>query len=214
MADNPPFEIIENNCISQRLDTFRALFILTCEDEGIPQTPDALDQLGKEGIQDLALNVLHALLKLPCTRLLSSKSHHGTIRSDLLKLNSAISSNNYDFDQIKPVLNAALDSKPDIYSALLEPASPCAISYSFQQSSHFYAGSFLNPEYRENATYLKNGTTQLRESILNIPECFRENETVGAGISSWVHRFDAVAKCYTADDGKERERERSPYLNA
>lgn len=165
------------------------------------------------GIQDLALNILHALLKLPSTRLLSSKSYHGTIRSDLLKLNSAISSDNYDFDRIKPVLNAVLDGKPDseiwdqVYSALPETASPRAMSYSSQQSSYFHAGSFPNSEYRQNVTYLKNGTAQLRESTLNISEPFRENETVGAGISSWVHRFDAVAKCYTADDGKERERE-------
>lgn len=49
--------------------------------------------------------------------------------------------------------------------------------------------------------------SQFCESTLNIPNSIRDNETVGAGISSWVHRLDAVAKCYTADDGKERERE-------
>lgn len=49
--------------------------------------------------------------------------------------------------------------------------------------------------------------SRLYESTLNIPNLIRENETVGVGISSWVHRFDAVAKCYTADDNKERDRE-------
>jgi serine/threonine protein kinase len=49
--------------------------------------------------------------------------------------------------------------------------------------------------------------SQLYESTLHIPKLIRDNETVGAGISSWVHRLDAIAKCYTADDNKERDRE-------
>lgn len=49
--------------------------------------------------------------------------------------------------------------------------------------------------------------SQLYESVLNIPKLIRDNETVGAGLSSWVHRLDAVAKCYTADDNKGRDRE-------
>lgn len=49
--------------------------------------------------------------------------------------------------------------------------------------------------------------SRFSESPLNIPNSIRENETVGAGISSWVHRLDAVAKCYTAGDNKERDRE-------
>lgn len=48
---------------------------------------------------------------------------------------------------------------------------------------------------------------QLYESIAHIPKLIKDNETVGAGISSWVHRLDAVAKCYTSNDGKERDRE-------
>jgi serine/threonine protein kinase len=47
--------------------------------------------------------------------------------------------------------------------------------------------------------------SRFSESTLYIPNSIRENETVGAEISSWVHRLDAVAKCYTADDNKERE---------
>lgn len=49
------------------------------------------------------------------------------------------------------------------------------------------------------------------ESILPIPSSVRDNETVGAGLSSWVHRLDAVAKCYTSGNEKDREREVAVY---
>jgi len=49
--------------------------------------------------------------------------------------------------------------------------------------------------------------SQLYKTALNIPKLIRDNETVRAGLSSWVHRLDAVTKCYTADDNKERDRE-------
>lgn len=217
MADRPPLEMTENNHIGKSLDAFRALFISMCEGQGIPHTSDALGQLGKEDIQDLAFSIIHALLKLPSTRLLNSKSHHGTIRADLLQLNSNISSEHYDLDRIKPVLNAVLSGKPDgeiwdqVYSAGLEAASPREISHSFQQSSVFHAGSLPDPEYPQIDTIPQDGITQVYESKLNISKFFRGNETVGAGISSWVLRLDAVAKCYTAADGKEREREIAVY---
>lgn len=51
----------------------------------------------------------------------------------------------------------------------------------------------------------------MEESILPIPNCIRDNETVGAGLSSWVHRLDAVAKCYTSGNEKDREREIAVY---
>ncbi|KAJ2898568.1 hypothetical protein MKZ38_003813 [Zalerion maritima] len=53
--------------------------------------------------------------------------------------------------------------------------------------------------------------SQFYESTLHIPDSIRDNETVGAGLSSWVHRLDAVAKCYTSDDGKAKDREIAVY---
>ncbi|KAJ2897253.1 hypothetical protein MKZ38_004833 [Zalerion maritima] len=47
--------------------------------------------------------------------------------------------------------------------------------------------------------------SQFYDSTLNIPNSIRGNETVGAGISSWVHRLDAVAKCYSNINDKDKE---------
>ncbi|KAF5022510.1 hypothetical protein F66182_5412 [Fusarium sp. NRRL 66182] len=47
----------------------------------------------------------------------------------------------------------------------------------------------------------------METSSINIPSHMRGNKTVGAGLSSWVLRLDAVAKCYSSaeDDYKARE---------
>lgn len=49
------------------------------------------------------------------------------------------------------------------------------------------------------------------ESILPTPDSVRDNETVGAGLSSWAHRPDAVAKCYAP--GRKLERGKSLYTS-
>lgn len=40
---------------------------------------------------------------------------------------------------------------------------------------------------------------------VDIPHRIRENSTIGTGLSSWVLRVDAVAKCYTRHVEKEKE---------
>lgn len=148
MADQSQSEIIESNPIGKGLDAFRASFNSICGDGSIPSTLDALGQLVEEGkklmfiwdcpglmpnadIQNLALDLLSALRNLPAVRLLRSKTNHNTLRNDLLKLNSAISSDNFDFDRIKPLLIAALADKPDdseiwgqVYNAVIESTPP------------------------------------------------------------------------------------------
>ncbi|RSL57393.1 hypothetical protein CEP54_008311 [Fusarium duplospermum] len=51
----------------------------------------------------------------------------------------------------------------------------------------------------------------LQESVVQVPYHIRHTETVGAGLSSWVHRLDAVVKCYMSDRGDERKREIAVY---
>ena len=45
--------------------------------------------------------------------------------------------------------------------------------------------------------------SQLYESILYILNLIHENETIRAGISSWIHQLDTVAKYYTANNNRE-----------
>lgn len=46
---------------------------------------------------------------------------------------------------------------------------------------------------------------------VEVPDTILENEVVGYGISSWVLRFDAVAKCYLSKEPHLREREIAVY---
>ncbi|KAM4056757.1 protein tyrosine kinase domain-containing protein [Hirsutella rhossiliensis] len=46
---------------------------------------------------------------------------------------------------------------------------------------------------------------------VEVPDAILENEVVGYGISSWVLRFDAVAKCYLSTEPHLREREIAVY---
>ncbi|KAK3933656.1 hypothetical protein QBC46DRAFT_275334 [Diplogelasinospora grovesii] len=105
MTDRSRLRIIEEKPIGNGLDAFRASFN---ESRSIPGTADALGQLGREDLQNLSLGLLSALLNLPAVRQLASTAGYGTIRNDLLKLISAVASDNFDFDRIKPLLNAAL----------------------------------------------------------------------------------------------------------
>ena len=78
-------------------------------------------------IQTLTIGLLSALLTLPAIRFLRSKTSHGNLSSDLLKLISAVTSDNFHFDRIKPLLTAALTDNRDnaliwdqVYNAVTE----------------------------------------------------------------------------------------------
>lgn len=43
------------------------------------------------------------------------------------------------------------------------------------------------------------------QSTLDVPDSIRGAEPIGAGLSSWALRLDAVAKCYTDCDARARE---------
>ncbi len=167
--EQPQSKIIEENPIGKGLDVFRFSFKSFCEERRIYCSIDALDQLGRDGkttgiclsnprlinidIQKLTLELLFALQNLPPIRLLDSKITHGTLRSDLLKLISAVISNNVDFDHIKPLLSAALADDLDdklvwgqVYNAVTESTPPPRPIASFLQQTPLLrnTGSFVN----------------------------------------------------------------------
>ncbi|KEZ45484.1 hypothetical protein SAPIO_CDS1802 [Scedosporium apiospermum] len=89
LADQPWWEVIKGNPLKNVLDPFRASFNTIYGGRSTSGAPDALDQFGSQG------------------------TGPGKLRSYLLKLNSAVSCDDFDFDCIKPLLNAALADPPN-----------------------------------------------------------------------------------------------------
>ncbi|KAH6705767.1 hypothetical protein EV126DRAFT_457884 [Verticillium dahliae] len=88
--------IIKDNPIGNGLDAFRASFVSVCEGADASRAPDAIDRLSHE-----AAGLLH------------SKTGRGTLRANLLKLIAAITSDDFDFDRIKPLLRLTVADEPD-----------------------------------------------------------------------------------------------------
>ncbi|KAK4095776.1 hypothetical protein N658DRAFT_570173 [Parathielavia hyrcaniae] len=163
MADQPQSEIIKDNSIGNGLDTFRTSFNTVCTDKEILWTLDALGQLDLEDLQNLALDLLSALQSLRASRLLRSSGSGKNLFSDLSRLNSAVNSNGFDLDRIKPLLNAALaDHLEDaliwerVYDAATESTPPPRpIASSLQQTpwlrnTSSFANSSEHREYVDN----------------------------------------------------------------
>ncbi|KAK4245555.1 hypothetical protein C7999DRAFT_42898 [Corynascus novoguineensis] len=88
-------EIIKQNPIGNGFEGFRALYRSVCNSKSIPCTFDALGQLDLED-------------SLRASRLLRSRGSGKNLFSDLSRLNSAVNSDDFDLDRIKPLLNASL----------------------------------------------------------------------------------------------------------
>jgi len=111
-------------------------------------------------LQNLVLDLLFALRNVSAVRFLRSKAGHGTLRNDLLKLNSAVSSDGFDLDRVKPLLKAAIADDPDdtaiwgqVYHAVTESTPPHrSIASSLQQTPWLHnTSSFANSsEYRQD----------------------------------------------------------------
>ncbi|KAK0728902.1 hypothetical protein B0T26DRAFT_810694 [Lasiosphaeria miniovina] len=112
MADQQ-LNIIKDNPIGNGLDAFRASFSSVCEGAGVLYTPDALEQLGQEDLQNLALDLLIALQSLRVSRQLRSSGRDRNLLSDLSRLNSAVNSDDFDLDYIKPLLKCAIADNID-----------------------------------------------------------------------------------------------------
>ncbi|KAH6869569.1 hypothetical protein B0T10DRAFT_418334 [Thelonectria olida] len=130
MGGQPQSKIIEDNPIGNGLDAFRASFNSICKGAGISCTPDALDQLGQEDLQNLIIDLLLALQSLRISRLLRSTGSGKNLLSDLSRLNAAINLDDFDLDRIKPLLRLTLAGEPDaliwkqVYDAVTESTPP------------------------------------------------------------------------------------------
>ncbi|KAM7201375.1 hypothetical protein V8F33_003475, partial [Rhypophila sp. PSN 637] len=136
--------VIKSNPIGEGLNTFRDSFNFVCDNSGVSRTRDALEQLCHEGekasadlpnmavdyfadLQNIVRVFLRAAQNLPAADLLSAKTSPGTLRDDLLRLEFSLRADEFDFDRIKPLLNAALADHIDdalvwdqVYNAVTE----------------------------------------------------------------------------------------------
>ncbi|KAH7021588.1 LOW QUALITY PROTEIN: uncharacterized protein B0I36DRAFT_394304 [Microdochium trichocladiopsis] len=152
MTNPPQSKIIKENPIGKGLDAFRASFHSVCEGASLPT-------LSREDLQNLTLILLSTLQILPASRLLRSSGSGKNLFSDLSRLNSAVNSDNFDLDSIKPLLRSAIADDNDaliwkeVYNAVTEPTPPPQpIASSLQQTPWLHnTSSFANSsEYRKD----------------------------------------------------------------
>ncbi|KAL2187716.1 hypothetical protein L209DRAFT_708640 [Thermothelomyces heterothallicus CBS 203.75] len=150
MANLSRSEIIKQNPIGNSLEAFRDLYRSVCDNKSIPYAPDTLDQLDHKGRISIASMPL-----APLTDIQIGKDLYG----DLLRLTSAVFSDDSDLDRIRALLKAALADNLDdelvwsrVYDAVTESTPPLRpITSSLQQTLWLYnTSSFANSsEYHQ-----------------------------------------------------------------
>ncbi|PVH91134.1 hypothetical protein DM02DRAFT_664311 [Periconia macrospinosa] len=144
-------QTIQSKPIGQGLDGFRSSFNSICEDIGIPSSSQALGQIGDEETQDLLISLVSALQTLPASRHLPSHRSGKNLLDDLSKLMTAVNADDFDIDQIVPLLKAVLNKESDeviwskVYDAVTESTPPPRPTSSIQQTPWLHnTGSFVN----------------------------------------------------------------------
>ncbi|KAG8412999.1 hypothetical protein J3458_022484 [Metarhizium acridum] len=160
MSDQSRLGLINENPIQNGLDAFRALFTSICTSRNLPSTIDTLRQLGVEDLRNLALTLFTSLRNLPVSGSLHSTSGSATLRSVLLRFITAVASDSFDFDRIKPLLEIAISENTQdaqiwdfVSTAAAESTPPPrSIASSLQQTPCSQnTSSFVNSsEYRQN----------------------------------------------------------------
>jgi hypothetical protein len=125
---DPQLMIIENNPIGEGLDTFRSLYHSVCDNAGVSRTRDALRQLSHEDLQNVVRAFLRAAQNLPAADLLPVRTGCGTLRSDLLRLELSLDSDDLEFNRIRTLLQSALVNPAD--DALIWEQVYCSVAES------------------------------------------------------------------------------------
>ncbi|KAL2192746.1 hypothetical protein P885DRAFT_64684 [Corynascus similis CBS 632.67] len=127
-------EIIKQHPIGNGLEGFRALYRSVCDSKSIPYTFDALGQLdleGRIGTTSISHTLLTGMQMSRISPLIFSYGSSKNLFSDLSRLNSAVNSDDFDLDRIKPLLNASLADHLDdtliwdrVYDAVADSTPP------------------------------------------------------------------------------------------
>ncbi|ORY59297.1 uncharacterized protein BCR38DRAFT_446201 [Pseudomassariella vexata] len=102
MMDQAISDIIHAHPFGKHLDMFRNSL----------NSSQSLDTVSNTGLQNLGLQLLGLLQVHDAARLLPTKSGR-TLFNELPRLVSAITDDDFDFDRIRPLLNAVITNKPD-----------------------------------------------------------------------------------------------------
>ncbi|OAQ57431.1 FunK1 protein kinase [Pochonia chlamydosporia 170] len=176
-------EPVEESAIWNELNAFRTSFNSICKGRSIICNPDILGQLGDTDLRRLSLNLLVALQNLPAINAVPSRTGPGTVESDVLRLLSAVTADNFDFNRVKRLLKEALTDKPRdtliwelVSSAAVESTPPPrAMPSSTQQTPWSQnTSSFVNSsESRQNVDpVLKQELEHLYVGLPNFHEAF------------------------------------------
>ncbi|KAJ6200008.1 hypothetical protein J3E72DRAFT_414557, partial [Bipolaris maydis] len=168
MSTQPRPQTTESTPIGEGLDGFRKAFRSICQKNGVSNSSQALGQLGHEGkTQDLLVRLLSTLLALPAARNLPSRTLGNTLFNDLLRLNELVTSDNFDDQRIRPLLDAVISEQSDevvwgrVREAATESTPPPRPSPSFQQTPlSTNTGSFAN-----SAEHRKHVDNVLKEEL-------------------------------------------------
>ncbi|KFZ02079.1 hypothetical protein V500_00447 [Pseudogymnoascus sp. VKM F-4518 (FW-2643)] len=123
-------EVIKSKPIGDGLNVFRDSFNSLCKELGVSSSVDGLQQIGDEGLQNSALDLISALQILPASRILRSNTGNRNFYGDLLRLNSAVNSDDFDIDRVTPLLKAVINNESDdiiwdkAYAAVTEFTPP------------------------------------------------------------------------------------------
>lgn len=105
-------EVIKEHPIATGLDGFRATFSSAHQVARYPETTAILGELQPDQLQNLILNLLAALQVLPAARIL--RANNGKILFvEILGLNSAVASDDFDLDRLYPLLKVSVDRADD-----------------------------------------------------------------------------------------------------
>ncbi|KAG0157856.1 Tyrosine-protein kinase, active site [Penicillium digitatum] len=196
MSDPIRSRVILEHPIGDGLNGFRATFTSICEGADLRSPDEAIDRLKREDVQDLASSLLTALQIIPTARLLPSNSG-GIVRSNLLRLISAVASNDFDLERIKPLLKISIvntSTDEQIWNLVDAAAAestppPRTIASSLQQTPWLHkTSSFANSsEYRQDVDRVLK--SELGPLYVGLPH-FRS--TFFGGVSGLQSASDAV----------------------
>ncbi|CAG7957260.1 unnamed protein product [Penicillium salamii] len=196
MSDPIRSRVILEHPIGDGLNGFRATFTSICEGADLRSPDEAIDRLKREDVQDLASSLLTALQIIPTARLLPSNSG-GIVRSNLLRLVSAVASNDFDLERIKPLLKISIvntSTDEQIWNLVDAAAAestppPRTIASSLQQTPWLHkTSSFANSsEYRQDVDRVLK--SELGPLYVGLPN-FRS--TFFGGVSGLQSASDAV----------------------
>ncbi|KAJ6279021.1 hypothetical protein J3E71DRAFT_368428 [Bipolaris maydis] len=180
MAFPPRLEVLRSKPIGEGLRSVCNSFNSLCKEQGIPASLSALDWIGTEDVQNLSLALVSALQILPAARLLPSKTGGKHLFSNLSKLHSAISSDDFDLERIRPLWNAVLKNESDDViwrqaEIAVTESTPPPRPLSFQQTPlSINTGSFANStEHRKHVDdVLKEELGHLYVGIPGFAEAF------------------------------------------